>query len=96
MKTIAMKIVSGEELVGRFVAESPLPHGGIGVTMTHARVIGLQQDASGNYGVGLMDYVIAHKDGAITIGRDKIITSYEPDHAIEKAFLSQTSGLQLA
>jgi hypothetical protein len=91
MKTIAMKLVSGEELIGRSVSETATL-----TTISHARTMGLQQDQQGRYGVGMMDYILANKDCEISISKDKIITMYEPAVEVEKAYLSQTSGIQLS
>jgi len=93
MKTIAMKLVSGEEVIGRYIEQRTTDHM---LTITHARTMGLQQDHQGRYGVGMMDYILANKDCDISISKDKIITMYEPAAEVEKAYLSQTSGLQLA
>ncbi len=85
-----MKLVSGEEIIARYISETTTL-----ITVSHARVMGLQQDQQGRYGVGLVDYILANKDGTIGIRNDKIITMYEPSADVEKAFLSQTSGIQL-
>ena len=91
MKTIAMKLVSGEELIGRYVSETSDQ-----IFVTHVRTIGLQQDQQGRFGVGMMDYILANKDCQIKISTDKIIASYQPAAEVEKAYLSQTSGIQLS
>ncbi len=91
MKTISMKLVSGEELIGRYVSETAIL-----ITITHARTMGLQQDQQGRYGVGMMDYILANKDCEISIFKDKLITMYEPAAEVEKVYLEQTSGIQLA
>lgn len=91
MKTIAMKLVSGEELIGRFCTETATE-----IKMSHIRVIGLQQDQSGNYGVGLVHYVVSAKDAELSIKKDKMITVFEPSAAVEKAYLQNTSGLAFA
>lgn len=86
-----MKLVSGEEIIGRVVNSGP-----VSVTMSHVRVVGLQQDQTGRYGVGMMDYVVSNKDCEINIAYDKAVTVFDASPEIDKAYLSQTSGIQLS
>ena len=91
MKVVAMKLVSGEEIIGRVIEQDS-----VSVTMSHVRVVCLQQDQTGRYGVGMMDYIVSNKDCEITIDRDKAVTMFDASQEIEKAYLQNTSGIQLA
>jgi hypothetical protein len=93
MKTIAMKLVSGEEIIARFIDASPTRNG---VTVSHVRTIGLQQGQNGDFGIGMMDYILSDKDCVIEIKNFAVIASYTPSHEVERAYLSNTSGFQLA
>lgn len=93
MKTIAMKLVSGEEIIARHIGN---PTAFQGISVSHARTIGLQQGRDGEYGIGMMDYVLSNKDCTIEIADHSIIASYSPAPEVERAYLSNTSGIQLA
>ncbi len=86
-----MKLVSGEEIIGRYVTEST--HS---IMLSHVRTIGLQQDNQGRFGVGMMDYVVSNKDCNLDFKDTAWLVKFEPSREIEKAYLSNTSGLQLA
>lgn len=92
MKCIALKLVSGEEIVGRVHSQSLNSDM---ITISHARVVGLQHDENGRMGVGMMDYTLTSRDAEISISKDKIITQFSMSAEAERAYLAHTSGIQL-
>lgn len=92
MQTIAMKLVSGEEVIARSIE-----HTTDAVTVSHVRTIGLQQaNAQGDVGIGMMDYILSNKDVQISINRSAIVATFDMAPEVERAYLSNTSGIQLA
>jgi hypothetical protein len=90
MKTMAIKLVTGEELLGRSIADTTDY-----VIVSHARVVGLHQDQQGRMGVGMTEYLLTNPDAEIKIKRDNIVCQYGMSMEAEKAYLSNTSGISL-
>lgn len=87
---IALKLISGEEVLAKevrvdgdsLVVESPL-------------VVQIMPAKEG-YGVGLVPYMHSKSIGELPIKLDKIVCKTEPDSGVEKGYLQQVSGIQLA
>lgn len=93
MNVIGIKLANGEELIARC---SNYVKGEVVTTLMieSPRVIGLQETKQG-IGLGFMPYILGNPDAEIMLQALVIASVYEPKAEIEKAYLSQTSKIQL-
>ena len=89
MSVVILKMSSGEEVIcgcdnpsaGKYVVEKP-------------RMIHIMQDDSGNARAGLAPWIVSAPDATVTIETGVVACVPAPTD-IEKAYLSQTSRIQL-
>lgn len=93
MNTVSMKLVSGEEIIARDAASEFVKNSSDYRVVSHARIIGLQQDRNGQVGIGLMDYVLSNKDCVISISKSSIIAEFSPSIEVERAYQSNVSNI---
>lgn len=82
---VVMKLVSGEEVLGKFVAEDDQT-----ITVEKAMQIGMTPKG---LGLGPLSMVI-HPDSKLTFGRQHIVLITEPIKEIGDQYRFQTSGIQ--
>lgn len=86
-----LKMVSGEEVICK-VRSTPE-----GLMISDALVLQVMPTGNGGYGLGLLPWVHSTRSGEIRINEDQIMGVIEsPDKEVQDAYLSQTSGIQLA
>lgn len=93
MQVIGIKLANGEELIARcdtYVKDDVMTS----LIIESPRVIGLQETQKG-IGLGFMPYILGNPDAEIRLQANVIASVYEPKAEIEKAYLSQTSKIQL-
>lgn len=87
----SLKMVSGEEVICKVRQTAE------GLMVSDALVLHVMPNGSGGYGLGLLPWVHSTRRGEIRINEDQIMGVIEsPDKEVEDAYLSQTSGIQLA
>jgi hypothetical protein len=88
-----LKMASGEEVICK-VEATPT-----GITkkylVSSPMILQIIQGPQG-YGLGLIPWVHSVKRGEIPIDESHVVASFSPDKEIIDAYLSQTSGIQLA
>ena len=90
MNVITLKLINGDEIIGREISNSSNE-----ITLTKVFVLRLHQGPDGSVGVGMMPWMIS-EDGEITIHRRNILAGpFIPPSDMERGYLSQSSGLQL-
>lgn len=90
MKVVTLKLINGDEIIGREVGDSTDK-----ITLTKVFVLRLHQSQDGAVGVGMMPWMIS-EDGEITIHHRNILAGpFVPPHEMERGYLSQSSGLQM-
>lgn len=86
-----LKMVSGEEVICKVRSTTE------GLMVSDALVLQVMPDGRGGYGLGLLPWVHSTKRGEIRINEDQIMGVIDsPDKEVQDAYLSQTSGIQLA
>jgi len=91
MKTIALKLSTGEELIARVISDTTDY-----VIVSHARVVGLHQDSQGRVGVGMTEYSLTNTDAEVKIYNQHIVCKYETSSEAERSYITATSGIALA
>lgn len=90
MNAITLKLINGDEIIGREVSSSTNK-----ITLTKVFVLRLHQGPDGQVGVGMLPWMIS-EDGEIEFDRRNILAGpFTPPHDMERGYLSQSSGLQL-
>ena len=89
MEVVAIKLTSGEEVVAELVESLTGP------SYRRPRVIQMMQTQQG-MGAGLVPYLMSASEDTITINPNCIVTTVKVDHQVERAYIQQTSGLDLA
>lgn len=93
MNIIGIKLANGDEIIGRVTAVS----GNIAsddLAVDTPRILGLQETQQG-MGLGFMPWTLGNPDATVVVTRKDIVCTYSPKAEIEKAYLSQTSKIQL-
>ena len=90
MNIVTLKLINGDEIIGREVGSSTNK-----ITLTKVFVLRLHQTADGQVGVGMMPWMISN-DAEIEFDRRNILAGpFTPPSEMERGYLSQSSGLQL-
>lgn len=89
-KVIVMKLISGEEVLAKLVNEEE------NFVVVESPLVVQIMPAKEGYGVGLVPYLHSKSMGEILINKDMVVCTTEPDNAVEKGYLQQVSGIQLA
>lgn len=89
MKVIAIKFPQGDEIIGRLTSESDTQ-----VIVESPRAIGIQESQNG-VGLGFMPWLLSNPEATVVIDRAQIAAVFEPRADIEKAYIQQTSRIQL-
>lgn len=92
MQVIGIKLTNGEELITR--CSNYVKGTTTNLMIESPRVIGLQETKQG-VGLGFMPYVLGNPDAEVCLQANAISIIYEPKAEIEKAYMSQTSKIQL-
>lgn len=110
MKVICLKLASGEELIAQ-VHESSMLAGNdetqyadgavwdlpkSDLILSHVKIITIQPAGQGQVGIGFVPWAVGNPDGKIKIRAEEVACVYQPRIELEKGFLSQTSGIQIA
>ncbi len=91
MNTVTVyKMVSGEEVIAKCVEFDGTVH-----TVSDARVLRMMQTPQGPM-PALMPWIISLADEELTFTDDKVIVWKDAPSDIERAYLQETSGLQIA
>ena len=90
MNVVTLKLINGDEIIGREVCSSTDK-----IELAKVFVLRLHQGPDGSVGVGMMPWMIS-EDGEIEFDRRNILAGpFSPPHDMECGYLSQSSGLQL-
>jgi hypothetical protein len=89
MKVIAVKFPQGDEIIGRLAEETETS-----ITLESPRAIGIQESQNG-VGLGFMPWLLSNPEATVVIDRSQIAAVFEPRADIEKAYIQQTSRIQL-
>lgn len=89
-KVVVLKLVSGEEVLANLENEEENF-----IVVTKPMVVQIMPSKDG-YGVGLVPYIHSKSYGEFLINKEMIVCNADPDSEVEKGYLSQTSGIQLA
>ncbi len=90
MNVITLKLINGDEIIGREVSNSTDE-----IVLTKVFVLRLHQGPDGSVGVGMMPWMIS-EDGEIEFDRRNILAGpFNPPHDMERGYLSQSSGIKL-
>lgn len=102
-KVIVLLLASGQEIIGRFARSngqySAADDLGVNntITLEKVRVIAPIHHQDGRIQVSLVPYVFSNIDTNVHISTDHVVgVPLEASDAMEREYLSQTSGLQLA
>jgi len=91
MSVIVIKMISGEEIIAKFVSESD-----VAITVDRPRVINLSQDTNGQMHGGLIPYLISDPERKnVPLSNNAIVTSFPADKELSDSYLQMTSGLIL-
>jgi len=90
-KVIAIKLVSGEEIISRVKERNDTF-----LVLDRPNMIGLAP-AQGGMGISiqLMPWMASNQDGDITVFVEHIVAETTPDAELEKGYLTRTSGIAL-
>ena len=92
MKVGTLKLINGDEIIGREVDYDTTDNT---ILMSTVFVLRLHQSQDGSVGVAMMPWMIS-ADGEIAIHRRNILAGpFEPPYEMERGYLSQSSGLQM-
>jgi hypothetical protein len=94
MNIIGIKLINGDEVIGRVTAVNSGSLAVDDLAVDTPRIIGLQETQQG-MGLGFMPWTLGNPDATVVITRKDIACTYTPKAEIEKAYLSQTSKIQL-
>ena len=90
MNIVTLKLINGDEIIGRGVGSSTNK-----IELAKVFVLRLHQTADGQVGVGMMPWMISN-DAEIEFDRRNILAGpFIPPSDMERGYLSQSSGLQL-
>lgn len=91
-KVVAVKLVSGEEIIGGLVPDGLL-------TVDRPRMLVMQHQPNGTVGVGMIPWMISNVDGKVTIKPEAVVARVDHDDlpkGLVDGYLQQTSGIALA
>lgn len=89
MKVVGIKLINGDEIVARVATPSA-----DGMVIEMARTIGLQETQQG-VGLGFMPWTLSNPDAEVKLSAKDYFAVFDVKPEIEKAYLSQTSKIQL-
>lgn len=90
MNVITLKLINGDEIIGREVYSST-----DNIALTKVFVLRLHQGPDGSVGVGMLPWMIS-EDGEIEFDRRNILAGpFTPPYEMERGYLNQSSGIQL-
>ena len=90
IKVVVLKLVSGEEVLAKLEREDDTF-----LVVSKPMVVQIMPSKDG-YGVGLVPYIHSKTLGDYNIAKELVICMAEPDVDVEKGYLGQVSGIQLA
>ena len=92
MNVVTLKLINGDEIIGREVDDDTTDNT---ILMSKVFVLRLHQSQDGSVGVAMMPWMIS-ADGEIEFDRRNILAGpFTPPSDMERGYLSQSSGLQL-
>lgn len=94
MKVYALKLVSGDEIIGTCTT-TPASAADFWV-LTRVRQLLISQVGGNNLGVTLMPWLASNQDSEVYIPAVHVITTVVPAEHIEQNYQSQVSGLDLS
>ncbi len=87
---VAIKIASGEELLGKVIEEDD-------TSITLSDVLGLiAQNTQQGMQIGLAPFMMSNPEGDLKIERHAIVTQTTPGADLEKGYLERTSKIDLS
>ena len=90
MNVITLKLINGDEIIGREVGSTT-----DNIELSKVFVLRLHQGPDGQVGVGMMPWMISN-DGEIKFDRRNILAGpFTPPYEMERGYLSQSTGVQL-
>jgi len=90
MNAITLKLINGDEIIGREVSSSTNK-----ITLTKVFVLRLFQGPDGQVGVGMMPWMISNDEDTEFDLRIILAGPFTPPHDMERGYLSQSSGIKL-
>lgn len=87
MKTVLMKLLSGEEVIARENGDG---------TYSKARVLRFMPDGQGGAKAGLVPFLMAAPDAALPVNKGLVLTEIECPSDVEAAYIEATSDIVLA
>lgn len=88
-KVIAIKLVSGEEIISRVKNRNETF-----MVLDRPNMIGLTATPEG-VAIQLAPWMASNQDGEITVFTDHIVGETKPNAELEKGYLTRTSGIAL-
>lgn len=103
-KVVAIKLSSGEEVIGRYVetvnsmefGAQPWKVPTTDIVLEDPRVISIQAAPNGGVGIGFIPYMIANQDLTVTFNHQHITSICPPDENLERGYIGQTSNIKVA
>lgn len=102
MKIVCLKLITGEDIIGRLspsmmsLTEDVNSLSGK-ITLSQTRVISLQELPGGRMAMALLPFVMGNHDADVTIDLDtKVFFTYTAIAPIEDSYIQQTSPVDLS
>jgi len=91
---VAVKLISGEELIGRAISIPTDPS--YQLVLSKPIVLGMQQTQTGELGLGFGPFMLGIEDDAkITLEASSYITMVKARDEIKQAYIKSTTGLEV-
>lgn len=91
---VAVKLVSGEEIIGKIISKPVDPN--YQLVLSKPVVLGMQQAPNGDVGLGFGPFMLGIDDDVkITLEQSSYITMVKARGEIEKAYIKSTTGLEV-
>lgn len=89
-EVIALKLSTGEEVIGRVEYNDSQT-----LNLSKVRIVIIQPMENQQVGVAFMPFMASNPDGVIPLTKTSIVGEVRPTAVMEKAYLQQTSAIQL-
>jgi len=89
-EVIAIKLVSGEEVISR-VKE----RGDTTITLDRPNMIAIAPGPGGQVGIQLVPWFVSNQDGTFNVSLSSIVAETTPAKELEAGYLEKTSGIAL-
>jgi len=97
-KVIHLKLIDGEEILGKLCEDSGLGETSLNWVLEKVRSLTVQPMGEGQAGLAMIPFMMGDVDGQIRIPRNQVIgaPTRDPPKQVEDAYLQQVSGLAFA